>query len=400
MKKFALAFWLLSYDAWAAAPVVSDVHGSQDAASGKVQIFYNLADSDTPKLQVTLQVSADGGNTWAVPASSLSGSGIGDAVTPGTGKLIVWDAKADWPGQVSNQVRFKVNATDTPVPPAPAGMALIPAGSFQIGDSLGDSYGSETPVHAVNVSAFYMEKNLVTKAQWDGVTSWAATNGYTFDSNIQGEGPHGQGKAADHPVQTVNWWDCVKWCNARSEKERLVPCYTVGGSTYKTGQANPVCNFSASGYRLPTEAEWEKAARGGLSGHRFPWGDTISWSQANYYTYGYWPIYDLNSGITYNPKYCDGVYPYTSPVGSFAANGYGLYDMAGNMSEWCWDWYGSYESGSASDPTGLVSGSSRVIRGGSWCFTPDGCRVTSRGSYYPVSSYNFIGFRCARSSVP
>jgi formylglycine-generating enzyme required for sulfatase activity len=298
--------------------------------------------------------------------------------------------------------------TDLPTPTSgpytrvlsPSGFVLIPAGSFKMGDAFGEGESAERPVHAVSVSAFFLQERETTKAEWDTVRGWALADGYTFDNP-------GDAKDKKYPVHTISWYDVVKWCNARSQKEGLTPAYYTNDAqttVYKTGDVNVTnaqVNWAANGYRLPTEAEWEKAARGGLSGKRFPWGDTISQSQANYYASSSY-TYDLSGAVNnYHPTYGTGSTPYTSPVGSFVANGYGLYDMAGNVFQWCWDWYGAYDTGTPTDPRGVSSGSLRVFRGGSWgVFRADFCRVASRDFRYPSDTDNSIGFRVARSSVP
>jgi len=272
-------------------------------------------------------------------------------------------------------------------------MVLIPAGSFQMGDSFGEGYSVELPVQTVSVSAFWMDTVEVTKGVWDEVATWAAANGYDIGPGA------GSGKASDHPVYNVTWYEAVKWANARSEKGGLDPCYTVSGSVYRSGQSAPDCNWSASGYRLPTEAEWEKAARGGVAGRRFPWSDTdtIDHTRANYYSESRYS-YDTSPTRGVHPTYATGGYPYTSPVGSFAPNGYGLYNMAGNVWEWCWDWYGRYASSPESDPRGPASGSARAFRGGSWRLDALLCRVAYRVSYWPVSEDYDLGFRLVRTA--
>ncbi len=277
---------------------------------------------------------------------------------------------------------------------APAGMVLIPAGSYTMGDAIEGGSGDEQPTHPVYVSRFFMDRNKVTKALWDEVYTWATLHGYSFENA-------GLGKAANHPVQTVSWHDMVKWCNARSEKEgRVVAYYTDAAQTtiYRTGQVdlqNDWVKWNA-GYRLPTEAEWEKAARGGTTGHRFYWGDTITHSQANYQSDASW-AYDISPTRGFHPSYDNDPMPYTSPVGSFAPNGYGLYDMAGNVWDRCWDWWGSYSSGSQTDPRGPTSGSIHVFRGGSWINFGSGCRLSRRPNSWPgnVVNNSAIGFRCA-----
>jgi formylglycine-generating enzyme required for sulfatase activity len=187
-------------------------------------------------------------------------------------------------------------------------------------------------------------------------------------------------------MQTVDWYDTVKWCNARSQLAGKTPVYFADAGltqVYTNGQVTPYVNWTASGFRLPTEAEWEKAARGGLSGHRFPWGDLISESQANY-AGSTATNYDLGPN-GYNAAFTNGVTPYTSPVGYFASNGYGLYDMAGNVFEWCWDWYGTPYAG-GSDPRGPASGSNRVLRGGTWNYFANYARCADRNGSNPINA--------------
>ncbi len=278
-----------------------------------------------------------------------------------------------------------------------ANMAFIPAGPFVMGDPFNDYPGSiEQPTHTVQVSGFCMDKYAVTKAFWDDVYNWGIGHGYSFDYGAQG-------KAANHPAQQMTWYDAAKWCNARSEKEGRVPAYYTSAAqttVYRSGQV-PLDNSWVKwngGYRLPTEAEWEKAARGGAPGHRFPWADsdTISWNRANYNAFpasvgGY--AYDVNPTQGLHPAFNDGVYPNTSPVDYFAPNGYGLYDMAGNVWGWCWDWYGAYSSGSQNDPHGATSGSDRVFRGGGWYNGAITCRSAFRYGYSPGDRYDYVGFR-------
>lgn len=259
---------------------------------------------------------------------------------------------------VVSNVRVTVTADDGRTPAVPQGMVLIPGGTNSGTDP------EDFRDYSLTVSAFYMDSTEVTKAQWDAVCTWAVAHGYSFSNAVSG-------KVANHPVHTVSWYDCVTWCNARSEKEGRTPCYNL--STWS-------CNFAANGYRLPTMTEWEYAARGGLSGRRFPWGDMITHSQANYYSYwdGCSPFFSYDAGYEkHDTRYATGSFPYTSPAGSFAANGYGLYDMAGNVSEWCND----------------SSGSARIKRGGSWRCDAYNLRCGLSVWFSPEHANNRTGFR-------
>jgi hypothetical protein len=337
----SLASLLVPSGMCAAGPIVTNVSATQRTGTELVDISYDVT-AVTPSVAVWLEITSDGGENFRVPATATSGD-IGTGVAVGTGKTMIWNAGIDWNGQTSTQVRFRVLADDgTGI----AGFSLIPGGAFTMGNSIAeDTDITNAPARTVALSPFYMGQKEVTKAEWDTVRSWALSNGYT---NLSA----GAGKASNHPVQTLSWYDMVKWCNARSQKDGLTPCYNVNGSIYKTGNSDAVvCNWAANGYRLPTEAEWEKAARGGLVEQRFPWGETISHTQANYYSSST-TSYDVSETRGTHPTYRTGVSPNTSPVGSFAPNGYGLYDMAGNVWENCWDWYAAYEAGPQINPRG------------------------------------------------
>lgn len=264
------------------------------------------------------------------------------------------------PNQYSTNFRYKVGASDQWL--APAGMALIPEGPFQMGDDL-----VAQPVHTVTVSAFAIDKWEVSIEIWESVRAWGNAHGYDLVT--------GDSFGVKHPVNSVNWFDVVKWNNARSEKEGKVTAYYEDAAmkvVYRTGEKVPKGVKWVAGYRLPTEAEWEKAARGGVAGKLYPWGtDEISAELANYGA--------SNKGGT-------------TPVGSYGANGYGLYDLAGNLWEWCWDWSAGYTQ-TTHNPRGASSGSHRVFRGGRWGDPALGCQVATRYGSDPSQKFFGFGFR-------
>ncbi len=291
------------------------------------------------------------------------------------------------------------------------GMSLVPAGGFDMGDHSGNGVANELPVHPVTLEAFYMNTFEVTNQEYADYLNAAYvqgrvrvslvgtviqvggaghtlcdTSGSSSFSRITWNGSSfgvTAGKA-DHPMVDVSWHGAAAYANGRSRALGLTPSYN---------EATWACDFDADGFRLPTEAEWEYAVRGGEQApyYRYSWGDLIDGSKANYWNSG--DPYDTAALPRTTPVgYFDGN---QTPSGSDMVNGYGLHDMAGNVLEWCNDWYFAYyyASSPVSNPRGPESGSLRVFRGGSWFTGPAYLRSANRFYSVPTSRHENVGFR-------
>jgi len=268
---------------------------------------------------------------------------------------------------------------------APKGFVVVEGGTFQMGDHFAEGNSNELPVHTVTVSDFYMGKYEVTQAEWSAYMPAENWSSY--------------GTGDNYPAYDVSWYKIIKYCNLRSMAEGLNPVYTINSSTNPADwgavptSSNAtwdaaICNWSANGYRLPSEAEWEYASRGGLHNN-----DNLRYSGCNLET-------DLTNYAWYDANYSPSG---SKPVGTKLPNQLGLYDMSGNLWEWCWDWYGStyyqtcYDQGTVTNPYGPTTGSYRVVRGGSWGYAAYYCRVAYRIYVYPNGSSGLMGFRLSRT---
>jgi len=244
----------------------------------------------------------------------------------------------------------------------PESFVFVPGGTFTMGDVWGGGNGDETPTHEVTLSGFYISKYEVTQKQYVDVMGRSDESWTLY-----------YGVGDNYPAYYVMWYKAVEFCNKLSEQDGLTPCYTINGTSV-------TCDFSANGYRLPTEAEWEYAARSGGRDDR-KWSGTNTESEMGNYAWYYY-----NSDKPH-------------PVGTKQPNDLGIYDMSGNFWEWCWDWYSSsyYSSSPSSNPTGPSSGGHRVVRGGSYTQDTSDCRVANRATMDPASSSTNVGFRILRA---
>ncbi len=350
-----IGFLFVSFCAFAAEPpFVSNVRAEQRTDGSKLlDVYYDVDDPDSSQLMISIRFSDNNGATYNIIPESLSGD-VG-LVVPGENKHVIWDAGKDMPGVFNTLFGVAVTADDhfiedftIPLPNLPQGakpleMVLIPAGSFTMGspDSEQDRGSDEGPQHQVTISkSFYMGKYEVTQAQWEAVMG---NNPSYFIGN------------PNNPVEQVSWNDCLEFISKLNQMD-------------------------LGTFRLPTEAEWEYACRAGTT-ERFYWGDDPNYTQIEDYAwYG-------GNNIVNGAK----------EVGTKLPNPWNLFDMIGNVYEWCQDTYSGYSSTPEIDPVVTNSGNYRVLRGGVWNYSADSCRSADRGGNGPDYASYYFGFRLSRT---
>ncbi|MEI7634651.1 MAG: formylglycine-generating enzyme family protein [bacterium] len=349
-----------------AEPVVSNGRASQRAdGSGMVDVFYDLSGA-TSMTRVAVVFSSNGGTSYTIiPKQQWLSGDIGFVTSDGLNKQIVWDAGKDLPGVRYDQARAKVIALDGSdfvlLPGGvPLEMVAVPAGNFQMGANTNDTdwvtITNEFPAHTVTfANGFSMGKFEVTQRQW---VALMGTNPSSFTGNDM------------RPVESVSWND-IRGTNGFLDK--------LNQHITATGQGPAT-------FRLPSESEWEYACRAG-SQTRFCFGNSdCGASDCNACNLGDYAWYCLNSVST------------THEVGGKLPNAFGLFDMQGNVSEWCEDWHHDSYTGAPADGSAWVipAGSYRVLRGGSWNWVPWYCRSAYRMLDNPASRFNYNGFRVGR----
>lgn len=389
-------FWVLICIALAnavivfGAPVISNVLAVQNDRAKTVSISYDLAHSEALAATVTIEVTFNGEYWLAV--DEVTGD-VGTGIEQGSGKWITWDAGAEWSAQLFPTVKVRVRADDGELGSdgyeTPEGFSFINAGSFRMGSPESEvSRVADEVIHEVTLSrSFLMGKTELNFSDWTEVRDWALENGYS-DLPVGRNGFEGD-ENGTHPVTEISWYDAVKWLNAKSEQDGFTPCYTKKGDVYRTGNFDPKCDHDAGGYRLPTEAEWEYACRAG-SLEAFYTGEIVH------------PIVmPLDPSLDMAGWYLGNSNFNTHPVGDpqKVDNDFGLRDMHGNVTEWCWDWYGNYPMGNIIDPTGLRLGSARLKRGGAYTWDARHCRSAYRSQNPPQNSHISVGMRLVRTVV-
>ena len=353
-------------------PVIGTVSVQQRTGTFLIDISYDVTDLDGDPLIIYVQVSNDSGKTFTVPASTFTGD-YGFNIVPGIDKLITWDAGFDYPEHYSESFRVKLIASDLNF----GNVLSIPSGVFSMGDSSG--LFDQQPRHDVTLNEFFIASYVITNAEYK-IFCDLSRHLYPPEGGTS-QPPRGYFiNYPSYPVVGVSWYDAVKYCNWLSEKKGYSACYDTSNWSY-----NPAKN----GYHLPSEAQWEKAARGGLDKKKYPWGDEDPGTRCNYQSY---------QGLLVNEMANFSNDRGTVAVGQFQPNGFALYDMAGNVLEWCNDWYQEdYYSGSpAENPMGPLQGIEKVIRGGAWNRSEAYLQCAFRDKKTPATQRYDIGFRIVK----
>ncbi len=310
-------------------------------------------------------------------------------------------------------------------------MRYVDGGTFWMGDN--KNLSDEQPAHPLTISPIFVDVKEVHVWHWEKVAGWAVSNGYEFSesTSLRKDGPYWytENSGLVFPMNMVSWYDAVKWCNARSELEGRSPIYftdTKHSKVYKAGELdlnNSNVNWNGSGYRLPTEAEWEFVARGGSYSLNYPWGNILDGSKANYFHSGD-PFDNAATPVGYfngNQDIKEAKFGFNgnnvSPKDQMSK--FGLYDLVGNVSEWCWDWYyDSWYSMNESKKKDTLGPEyeflfpinsiqerlmTRVARGGNFRSNPDlngnELRLAYRHSHLPNSTLRRLGIRCVRGDI-
>lgn len=284
-------------------------------------------------------------------------------------------------------------------PNMPFWLVFVSGGTYQMGDVLGDKIFEDELLHKVTISDFYISKYEVSFAEYDAFC--IATKRPKPDDLGWGRGRH--------PVISISWFDAIEYCNWFSLKEGLMPCYKItksaeGLGVSKNEHQNAVivtCNWNTNGYRLPTEAEWEYAARAveNPATGEVECGSNIRFGNGRNVLDPTESNFDARSEYRKTFSISGEYRERTVPIDEFGANALGIKNMSGNVWEFCWDWYGENfyaESNDARNPRGPASGTQRVLRGGSWYWNPEFCRTSTRSRFDPNLNLNMAGFRLVR----
>ena len=362
-------------------PARVTIKGSYSSENSSINLSWtNPADSDFDHVEISYTSTDRTGDSEKSVAEIVTGTEKKfEGIDGNKAYYTYYIASVDKLGNKSKEAKYWVGVNSN----MPEGFVIIPAAS--IGGT--EEWTPESKVFVsgrkLEIASFCMSDHEVTRGEYKAVMGIDPSEAKAYDKD--GNELTGDDNVKNNPVNYISWYDALVYCNTRSINEGLTPCYEIDGKTAPKDWGSvptsrndtwdaATCDFTADGYRLPTEAEWEWAARGGEN-YTYAGSDTIG--DVAWYTEN-----TKNTG--------------TRDVKTKKANGYGLYDMSGNVWEWCWDWDGSISSETAS--TGPASDSYRCQRGGSWSISADCAQVAYRSYSYPYYRYGVYGFRLVRSA--